>query len=153
VFLPTTLPGSEKAETCVYSNLLYICYVKRRIAVLLTFVYLFTATELNQLWKLPIFISHFIEHRQESPDITLFDFVALHYFSGDVRDADFARDEQLPFRDNSECMIGAVSSLVPSAASVHYKSGILYQISFTPKTQEGKPSRSLSSIWQPPRLA
>ncbi|HBK87847.1 MAG: hypothetical protein U0289_01225 [Cyclobacteriaceae bacterium] len=127
--------------------------MKRRIAVILTFVYLFTATELNQLWKLPIFISHFIEHRQESPDITLFDFVALHYFSGDVRDADYARDEQLPFRDNSESIIGTISLLVPTAAGVSYESELLCQISFIPKTQEGKPCRSLATIWQPPRLA
>jgi hypothetical protein len=126
--------------------------VKKRIAVILTFVYLFTATELNQLWKFPIFISHFIEHREESPDITLLEFVALHYFSGDVRDADFARDEQLPFRDNSESIIGTISSLVPTSAGVSYESEMLCQISFTPKTQEGKPSSSFNSIWQPPRL-
>lgn len=126
--------------------------MKRNIAIALTFVYLFTATELNQLWKLPIFISHFIEHRQESPDITLIDFVTLHYFSGDERDADYARDEQLPFRDDSECMIGSISSIVPSAASISYQSEILYLISFTPKTQDGKPSSSQASIWQPPRI-
>lgn len=125
--------------------------VKRKIAIALTLVYLFTATELNQLWKLPIFISHFIEHRQESPNITVVDFVALHYFSGDERDADYARDEQLPFRDNSESMIGAISSIVPSAASINYQYDILYLITRTPETQDGKPSRSQASIWQPPR--
>jgi hypothetical protein len=145
-------PSSEKAEICAYFNLSYICAVKRKIAVALTFVYLFTATELNQLWKLPIFISHFIEHRQESPDITLIDFVALHYFSGDERDADYARDEQLPFRDNSECMVGSISSIVPSPAHIDYKSNVLCLISFAPKTHDGKPSQRQTSIWQPPRL-
>ena len=82
--------------------------MKRRIAIALAWIYLLTATEFNQVWKLPIFISHFIEHRQESPDITLKEFVALHYFSGDIRDADYARDEQLPFRDNTHSLIGSI---------------------------------------------
>lgn len=125
--------------------------MKRKIAIALTFVYLFTATELHQLWKLPIFISHFIEHRQESPDITLVDFITLHYFSGNVRDADYARDEQLPFRGNSECMIGTISSIVPSTATISYQSNILYLISLAPDTQDGKPSNPQASIWQPPR--
>ncbi len=115
-------------------------------------MYLLTATELNQLWKLPIFISHFIEHRQESPDITLINFITLHYFSGNVRDADYARDEQLPFRDNSQSMIGSIATIVPSAACISYNSDILCQITFAPKTQEGKPSRYQTDIWQPPRV-
>jgi hypothetical protein len=125
--------------------------VKRKVAIVLTFVYLFSATELNELWKLPIFISHFIEHRQESPDITLIDFITLHYFSGDVRDADYARDEQLPFRDHNQCLIGTISSIVPSAASITYQSNFLCQVAFAPKTQDGKPSRYQTDIWQPPR--
>ena len=126
--------------------------MKRKVAIALTLVYLMTATELNQLWKLPIFISHFIEHRQESPDITLINFITLHYFSGNVRDADYARDEQLPFRDNSQCLIGSIATIVPSAAVISYSSDVLCQITFAPKTQEGKPSRYQTDIWQPPRV-
>ena len=114
-------------------------------------MYLFTATELNQLWKLPIFVSHFIEHRQESPDITLVHFITLHYFSGDIRDSDYARDEQLPFRDNSQCLIGTIATIVPSSASISYNTNILCQLTFAPKTQDGKPSRYQTDIWQPPR--
>ena len=125
--------------------------MKRRIAIALAWIYLLTATEFNQAWKLPIFISHFIEHRQESPDITLREFVTLHYFSGDIRDADYARDEQLPFRDNTHSLIGSIFTVVPSSASISFQSEILNQISFTTKTQDGKPSRYQTEIWQPPR--
>ena len=125
--------------------------MKRKLAIALTFVYLFTATELNQLWKLPIFISHFIEHRQETPNITLIGFITLHYFSGNERDADYARDEQLPFRDNSQCLIGSISTIVPAAATLSYQSDIICPIKFSPKTQDGKPSRYQTDIWQPPR--
>ena len=125
--------------------------MKRKIAITLTCIYLLTATELNQLWKIPIFISHFIEHRQESPDITLVTFITLHYFSGDVRDSDYARDEQLPFRDHNLCLVGNLSSIVPPAASTVYDSHLLCQMTFTPKTQDVKPSRYQTDIWQPPR--
>ncbi|MBS1977188.1 MAG: hypothetical protein JST46_07435 [Bacteroidetes bacterium] len=125
--------------------------MKRKLAIALTCVYLLTATELNQIWKLPIFISHFLEHRTENSGITLVEFITLHYFSGDPRDSDFARDEQLPFRDNSHSLIGSIFTIVPASAGVSYSTVFLYNISFIPKTQDGKPSHSLTEIWQPPR--
>ena len=57
-----------------------------------------SATPVGELFKLPVLIEHFQEHRRETPDMTLIGFFILHYFSGDVRDADYERDMQLPFK-------------------------------------------------------
>lgn len=57
-----------------------------------------SATPFGELLKLPVLIEHLREHRRESPDMTLIGFFILHYFSGDVRDADYERDMQLPFK-------------------------------------------------------
>lgn len=57
-----------------------------------------SATPVGELVKLPVLIEHFQEHCRETPDMTLIGFFVLHYFSGDVRDADYERDMQLPFK-------------------------------------------------------
>ncbi|GAA0546774.1 hypothetical protein [Chitinophaga japonensis] len=50
--------------------------------------------------RIPIFFAHLHEHRQENPGISLERFVILHYFSGDVRDKDYERDMELPFKSH-----------------------------------------------------
>ncbi|MCK6691317.1 MAG: hypothetical protein L6Q97_04370 [Thermoanaerobaculia bacterium] len=71
----------------------------RRIGYwLLLCMFTASATPVGELLKLPVLIEHLREHRQETPDMTLIGFFVLHYFSGDVRDADYERDMQLPFK-------------------------------------------------------
>lgn len=71
----------------------------RRIGYwLLLCIFTASATPLGELLKLPVLIEHFREHRIESPEMTVIGFIVLHYFSGDVRDADYERDMQLPFK-------------------------------------------------------
>jgi len=71
----------------------------RRIGFgLLLCVFAASATPLGELLKLPVLIEHFREHKQETPDMTVMGFIVLHYFSGDIRDADYERDMQLPFK-------------------------------------------------------
>lgn len=71
----------------------------RRIGYwLLLFIFTASSTPLGELLKLPALIGHFREHRIESPEMTVIGFIVLHYFSGDVRDADYERDMQLPFK-------------------------------------------------------
>lgn len=61
-------------------------------------VYLAAATPLHELCKLPALLDHFQEHRREDPTISVLGFIVLHYLSGSPRDADYARDMQLPFK-------------------------------------------------------
>lgn len=77
-----------------------------------------SATPVGELVKLPVLIEHLREHRRETPDMTLIGFFILHYFSGDVRDADYERDMQLPFKtvDTSPLSLATVPSEPASLA-------------------------------------
>lgn len=61
-------------------------------------MYLAAATPMMELFKLPILVEHYHEHQQESPAISVLEFLFLHYFNGNPRDADYDRDMQLPFK-------------------------------------------------------
>ena len=71
--------------------------MRKIAAILFLSAYLITNTELAELGKLGVFFTHFQEHKQANKDLSLMDFVVLHYFSGDQQDDDKARDMQLPF--------------------------------------------------------
>lgn len=48
--------------------------------------------------KFPLLIEHFVEHRAENPQISVGDFLDMHYFTGHEKDADYDKDMQLPFK-------------------------------------------------------
>jgi hypothetical protein len=72
--------------------------MRRASAISLLLLYFLVNTELRELMRLPILFEHFSEHKQRNNHITFSDFIVLHYFSGHLKDADFERDQQLPFK-------------------------------------------------------
>ena len=77
--------------------------MKRVAAILFLSIMLLSQTELHQILKFPVFVQHYFEHQAEDPNITLSQFIVLHYFSGNPVDDDYARDMQLPFKSN-DCL-------------------------------------------------
>jgi len=66
--------------------LLYIVYVT---------LFLNTAS-LDQFHKLPKLVSHYLEHEQTKQGLSIFQFIAMHYWGNDNNDQDNERDMQLP---------------------------------------------------------
>ena len=123
------------------------------IAMLLIGSVLFGQTELHQLARMPQLVEHFLEHKAEQPGTTLFGFIALHYFSGDVQDEDFAADEELPFRSHDDhAMFSATKDLFHGPEAV-----VTFHYPVLPLSP-ACPSSALSlgertDVWQPPKQA
>lgn len=114
-------------------------------------VMLILQTPVCQLMKLPVLVEHYFEHKHADGDDTgILDYLAIHYLS-DVKQGDYERDMQLPFKQSS-----------PSFLLIVY---------FTPRTielplSESQPikrdhsfyhrsfhtTESLAKVWQPPRI-
>jgi hypothetical protein len=112
----------------------------------------FSTTELYQLLKIPLLIQHFIEHREENKNITLTQFLYIHYGTGDVKDSDYDKDMKLPFKTHDNCVTAISNVYLPSA-----KVSIQKPIQFLPKKSFIKKDHSLltshlSNIWQPPKF-
>lgn len=125
--------------------------MRKVAASLFLFVYLFANTELHELVKLDAFVAHYAEHQRENKDITLLDFIVIHYFSGNIVDDDYSKDMQLPFK-NVDCynFIPSIAFALPEfldlkiIATVKSESLPLYDQSMLPSTHS-------SDIWQPPK--
>ncbi|WP_430402683.1 hypothetical protein [Fluviicola sp.] len=55
-------------------------------------------SSMGELFKLPQFLSHFTEHRTADKNISVFDFIFMHYVGNDLNDNDQDKDMQLPFK-------------------------------------------------------
>lgn len=125
--------------------------MKKAISILFLSIYLLSSTQLKELLKLPILAAHFIEHKQKDASMCFFEFLYMHYASGDVKDADYDKDMKLPFK-SAENSNAFVSFYLPVTALkqdfvMHFKEGKqqfpLYHSNYS--------SACLSAIWQPPR--
>ena len=113
---------------------------------------MFSTTELSQLLKIPLLAEHFIEHKQEDRQLTLWQFLYIHYAMGDVHDADYDKDMKLPFKTHDNCVASIINVYLPSQKVVITKP-IQFIKNQHYKTQEPfLQSTFLSNIWQPPRI-
>lgn len=120
-------------------------------AAFLLAIFLFSNTHIQELGKIGAFIGHFQEHRIENPEITLLEFIQIHYFNGNVHDEDYDRDMQLPFKVLDSAAPGIAFTL-PSVAIVLLPPAFAVakkKLRF--HDQSTLPSSHLSDIWQPPK--
>ncbi|MVZ65336.1 hypothetical protein GQF61_05675 [Sphingobacterium sp. DK4209] len=125
--------------------------MRKLIAILLLSLYITSITALREVWKFPILIEHYLEHKAQVPSISILTFLEAHYMYSSPRDADYARDMQLPFKVISPSSLIVLG--VPTAP-------IRFQIavpSFYKKEQATLFNCAVYSfsyhslIWQPPR--
>ena len=136
--------------------------MKKAIAILLLTTYLFSTTELSQLLKLPALVNHFIEHQDENKDLTLWEFMDIHYAHGIVKDADYEKDMKLPFKTMENFSIQISIAVPPSfiVSSFYLTSFVISNkniYTYLKKdthilSNDSLTAVHLSSIWQPPRF-
>lgn len=126
--------------------------MKKALVLFSLTVYLFSATEMGQLLKMPAFVTHFIEHQQENKEITLWQFICIHYLHGAVKDADYDKDMKLPFKAHDHCGLQVSSTIPPEPIGLPAKK-VIYSI--PPKKYHSHDAGFTASfhslIWQPPK--
>ena len=114
-------------------------------------VYLISTTELYQLVKLPMLVEHFNEHKGQDKDITLWDFLCMHYAHGDVKDADHDKDMKLPFKSHDGCFSSSVIAYIPKDFPTIAKPAHSISKTFSVFDEQFLTSSFLDCIWQPPK--
>jgi len=130
--------------------------VKKWISISLLSVYLISTTELYQLLKIPFFVEHYIEHRGLNHNLTVWEFMTLHYFGDDLRDDDDAKDMQLPFKSNDGYItLNILAFIAEPVTTILHLPADAVAIGLTTCTIYEKvfiPSSYSSNIWQPPKF-
>jgi hypothetical protein len=125
---------------------------KRIPAFLFLVIYLFSATAIGELVKLPALVGHYTDHRDENSSIALTTFLIQHYYYEDGTDEDAAEDKKLPFKslDNANS-VSFISLSPPYVLNALNKTETEKKNLFGIYTDRFLQSRYLSTIWQPPR--
>lgn len=116
-------------------------------------MYLFQSTELHQFVKLPDFVRHYQEHREEDPGMSFFTFLDIHYGHGNVLDDDYQEDMKLPFKTcHSDFTSWQVVSNYPEFSFQLYDA-IPQSSTLLTRQENAELNAYLDTIWQPPRTA
>lgn len=130
--------------------------MKRTFAILFLVIYMSSTTEFYQLWKLPVLVEHFFEHKTQDSSITLMDFLVIHYggnhLEGHPQNDDFEQDQRLPFMNFSNTL--SFCFVFPPLNAYEIK-GKLFpdkQLKINAFDDAFLENKYLSSIWQPPQF-
>lgn len=114
-------------------------------------IYLFSATELNQLVKVPMLVEHFNEHKTQNTEITFCDFLFMHYCGHDANDNDYDKDMKLPFKSHDGHAGFNAVAYMPSRIHFVVKPVFRETKTFNNHYEKFFTSVDLSCIWQPPK--
>lgn len=126
--------------------------MKKIISISILALYLFSCTEFDQLLKVPLLVVHFIEHKQESKDISFGEFMLIHYVQGYSLNGDYEQDTNLPFKSIDDSTIQVIDFITLLNPCLKVKPIYTEDKRFKPFDQLFIDNAYLSSIWQPPRL-
>lgn len=126
--------------------------MRQQAAILFLILHFFTATELHQLVRMPVLLTHFSEHKANTSSLSFFEFLSLHY--GDATNTHEAQSahDQLPFQGKCEISLHALWVTIVSTQEIQDKQTPLDQSDKTVLPSFVLPSNDGNNIWQPPKV-
>lgn len=123
---------------------------------MLIFTLLCSTTDVNQVFRLPRLVQHYLEHKEQNGALNFVAFIKMHY-STDNNEASESQHENLPFKNHITplvCLVVVLNQqpvIVPATST--FKVFIKTKDSFAPSKDQFLSSQYLSTIWQPPKVA
>ncbi|MGV3508445.1 MAG: hypothetical protein ACO1N7_04085 [Sphingobacteriaceae bacterium] len=134
----------------MFSKLIY--NVKKLVAILFLTVHLFSTNEAYQLMKLPVVFNHFTEHKALTPTISFWAFLTLHYAKYNVKDLDYERDMQLPFKTIDHLSVPIIPAFLPELTLLlHVNSTQIILSKMYIADEFFILTDFVSGVWQPPK--
>jgi hypothetical protein len=127
--------------------------MRRFLSLFFIFIYINSATELHELVKLPLLLTHYMHHKEGNKNLSFENFITLHYSDKKLHDNEQDNHQQLPFKSHPEMAFASTFvALLPTFETLEIKH---------PNSQSEKQiitsqnafysSAYLSNIWQPPK--
>ncbi len=126
--------------------------MKKWVLYFFLFIHLSTATQLSQLYKLPVFISHFIEHNEGGNFFKEMKTFLVHHYGGHEVDDDWETDQQLPFMRVDLIHIDFFIPTYPNF-NLNLRASDMSWDTINSSDENLWHSKDLDSIWQPPKQA
>ena len=114
-------------------------------------LFIIHAVAFDQFFKLPVLVMHYIEHRAADKNLTVIEYLSMHYWGDDKNDNDYDRDMQLPFKKIDHHSIQQV--FLPLARVLTLRSQVLVPtiIQYPLFRDKYLPEPATASLFRPPR--
>ena len=123
--------------------------MKQLFALSLVIFYVNSNTEFHELMRLPVLFEHFSEHKKLVGDISMWEFLVMHYNTNVPHDAD---DNKLPFKDPDHSFISTTLAITPPHKISWIENAEIVRVTHLSKYQEAFFSSPLCDIFQPPKI-
>ncbi|HTH58461.1 MAG TPA: hypothetical protein VL728_20585 [Cyclobacteriaceae bacterium] len=123
--------------------------MKRFLAISLLVLYINSNTEMHEVFRLPLLVEHFTEHKKLVGEISFWEFLVMHYNTNVSHDSD---DNKLPFKDPAHSFT-APTLAIPIHKIVLNDTQLVAEVLHVSSYQEMFVASPLSDIFQPPRIA
>jgi hypothetical protein len=129
--------------------------VKKTVAIFFMTIYMLAFSEFHQFLRLPILVQHYVEHRQQNPGISLLAFLEEHYIHQYIKDADYQRDNQLPFRAAETSVVTVSAAMTFDCPQQQVMNTVMQSVEtkneFILYDEDKHSVLSVADIFQPPR--
>ncbi|MBS0027516.1 hypothetical protein ACTJJ0_19920 [Chitinophaga sp. 22321] len=125
--------------------------MKKRAAYILLLIFILHHTAFDQLLKIPALVLHYQEHHQRNSQLSVMDFLCMHYWGQDDDDGDHDRDMQLPYKTVD--LHALQLSFIPLAKAIAVKQQTFREIRIDyPALKDNYlPEPALTSLFRPPK--
>jgi len=131
--------------------LAYFSKVKRLFLHIILTIVILDTTSLYQVLKFPALIKHFIEHKTLNQNISVLDFMAMHYGGNDLDDNDDEKDMQLPFKKVETQHANFL--FIPFTTTFTFKNTFWpVKADYGPDMPQVQYNAALGSLFRPPRV-
>ena len=131
-------------------ELISLAQVKRKATlIVLLGIVTINSFSLHHIFKIPVLVAHYFEHQQRGPEITVMEFLSMHYWGQDIDDNDQDRDMQLPFK-KFDLSQSVTTLFFNQGSQFNFKNFPLEQ-SYPVIDSEDRISQNVGSLFKPPR--
>jgi hypothetical protein len=141
----------QKKDNRQFLPITYLCKVRKTFVYILLPVFLFNSS-LGEVFKLDKFVLHFSEHLAANTNITVFDFVYMHYLGDDQNTSDQDKDMELPFKKMDEPFSFEIASFPESAVVAGTHPEVIDHYLWVLFRNNRSKAPILDSLFRPPRL-
>ena len=125
--------------------------MQKKLAKFLLLLFLMQTTQLGEFGRIPLLVTHYLQHKSLYSHTTIIGFLKMHYIDKTVVDADYAQDMQLPFKTPVNYNLTIPFGLPPEHISLQQA------VSIAIVSPPGKTDTKISSgapirVFQPPKF-
>ncbi|WP_177764971.1 hypothetical protein [Flavobacterium sp. I3-2] len=126
--------------------------MKQWIIIWVAILQLASTTQFSQLYKLPVFISHYLEHSNNTFNFDELKIFIVHHYGGHEMDEDWETDQKLPFMNADRVHL---DPCYISDFNFNLSPEIFEKISLPQTIWKNQiiTFPYLNSIWEPPKFA